>query len=200
MPQAQRPGKTKLTELDDTGFSLTGQSGKVVTVTSSETGFELTTPSSGGGGAVTSVAGRTGAVTLSTSDISGLGTAAPLNVPASGNAASGEVVKGSDTRLTDSRTPTTHTHTVSQVTDAGNSASRNVGTTTGTVAAGDDSRITGAAQKASNLSDLADKPTARTNLGLGTAATQASTAFDASGAATSAVSAHVAASDPHTQR
>jgi hypothetical protein len=48
---------------------------------------------------VQSVAGRTGAVTLSTSDVSGLGTAAALNVPASGNAASGEVVKGSDTRL-----------------------------------------------------------------------------------------------------
>lgn len=38
----------------------------------------------------------------------GLGTAAGLNVPASGNAASGEVVKGSDTRLSDSRTPTAH--------------------------------------------------------------------------------------------
>lgn len=41
----------------------------------------------------------------------GLGTSATLNVPASGNAASGEVVKGSDTRLTDSRTPTAHAST-----------------------------------------------------------------------------------------
>ena len=48
---------------------------------------------------VTSVAGRTGGVTLSASDISGLGTAATLNVPASGNATAGQVVLGSDTRL-----------------------------------------------------------------------------------------------------
>lgn len=47
----------------------------------------------------------------------GLGTSAILNVPASGNAASGEVVKGNDTRLTDSRTPLTHSHTSSDVTD-----------------------------------------------------------------------------------
>ncbi len=35
----------------------------------------------------------------------GLGTSATLNVAASGNAASGEVVKGNDTRLTDTRNP-----------------------------------------------------------------------------------------------
>lgn len=43
----------------------------------------------------------------------GLGTAATLNVAATGNAAVGEVVKGDDTRLTNSRTPSAHasTHT-----------------------------------------------------------------------------------------
>ena len=35
----------------------------------------------------------------------------------------------------------------------GNAAVANTGTTAGTVAAGDDSRITGAAQKSANLSD-----------------------------------------------
>ena len=35
-----------------------------------------------------------------------LGTASPLNVAATGNAAAGEVVKGDDTRLSDSRAPT----------------------------------------------------------------------------------------------
>lgn len=57
---------------------------------------------------------HTGTQTLST--ISDAGTAAALNVPASGNAASGEVVLGSDTRLSDSRTPTSHNHAASEIT------------------------------------------------------------------------------------
>lgn len=44
------------------------------------------------------------------SEIPILGTAAALNVPASGDASSEQVVLGSDSRLTDAREPTAHTH------------------------------------------------------------------------------------------
>ena len=48
---------------------------------------------------------------------SDLGTAAFKNVPTSGDASTNQVVLGNDSRLTDSRTPTSHTHTTSQITD-----------------------------------------------------------------------------------
>ena len=51
---------------------------------------------------VTSVAGRTGVITLSTADISGLGTSATLNV----GTTAGTVAAGDDSRFSDARTPT----------------------------------------------------------------------------------------------
>ena len=52
--------------------------------------------------AVTSVAGRTGAVVLSSADVSGLGSAAGLNV----GSVAGTVAAGNDGRFTDARVPT----------------------------------------------------------------------------------------------
>ena len=46
-----------------------------------------------------------------------LGTASALDVPASGNATTSQVVKGNDTRLSDARTPKAHTHITSEITD-----------------------------------------------------------------------------------
>ncbi|PJF16327.1 phage tail protein [Raoultella ornithinolytica] len=56
--------------------------------------------------------------------------------------------------------------------ELGDSATRDVGSTAGTVAAGDDSRMTGALQKDNNLSDLTDKEEARENLELGNSVTR----------------------------
>ncbi|EDU4662338.1 phage tail protein [Salmonella enterica subsp. diarizonae] len=59
----------------------------------------------------------------------------------------------------------------------GDSATRNVGTITGTVAAGDDSRITGAMQKDQNGADIQDKPKFIQNLGLKETVNQAAGAM-----------------------
>ncbi|MCP4919770.1 MAG: hypothetical protein GY913_22950, partial [Proteobacteria bacterium] len=81
-------------------------------------------------------------------DVTDAGTVAGLDVAASGDAASGEVVKGDDTRLTDARTPTAHTHVLADVTDAGSSAGLDVAASgdaaSGEVVKGDDTRLTDA--------------------------------------------------------
>jgi hypothetical protein len=64
----------------------------------------------------------------------GLGTTSTLNVPASGDAAAGEVVKGSDTRLVNARTPTAHNHAASMISDS-SAVGRSVLTATDAAAA-----------------------------------------------------------------
>ena len=58
------------------------------------------------------------------------------------------------------------------LTRSGATLSVDYGTTEGTVAEGNDSRITGAMQKSANLADVDNAETARDNLGLGTMATR----------------------------
>lgn len=94
-----------------------------------------TAPTGGGGGAVTSVAGRAGVVVLTKADV-------------------------------------------------GLSAVDNTSDTAKPVSTAQQTAINGRLAAAQNLADLPSKPTARTNLGLGTAAVAATTDFDAAGAAT----------------
>lgn len=49
-------------------------------------------------------------IAIANTQVSGLGTASTKDVPASGNASTTQVVLGSDTRLSNARTPTSHTH------------------------------------------------------------------------------------------
>lgn len=67
---------------------------------------------------------HTGTQPLST--ISDAGTSASLDVPATGNASATEVVKGNDSRLTNARTPTSHTHTASQISDFSSAVSTEI--------------------------------------------------------------------------
>jgi hypothetical protein len=96
----------------------------------------------------------------------GLGTSAVLNVSTLGDAASGEVVTGSDSRLTNARTPVAHTHAISDITNLQASLDAKV----------DDSQISSFAL---TVLDDTDAASMRVTLGLGTAATQASTTFAA---------------------
>lgn len=139
---------------------------------------KLNTVASGG---VSSVNGRTGAVSLTKSDVglSNVNNTADadkpvstavqtaLNAKADANSLATVATSGLYTDLTGKPTLAT-VATTGSYTDLTNKPSIPIaGTTTGTFAAGDDSRITGALQNTNDLSDVVDSATARTNLGLG---------------------------------
>ena len=125
-----------------------------------------------------------------------LGTAAALDVPASGNASSSQVVKGDDSRLTDARTPVSHTHTTSEITDfptLGTAAALDVATTgdasSSQVVKGDDSRLTDSRNAADVYSwaKAASKPSyTASEVGALADTTKYAGASTAGGAATSA--------------
>jgi hypothetical protein len=108
-------------------------------------------------------------------------------------------VTGLDTALA-GKAASSHSHVAADVTDLGDAALLDVGTTTGTVAAGDHAHsgvydpAGTAAALVDDLSGVTDQATARTNLGLGSAAVADTGDFEAAGA----VATHTGdASDAH---
>ncbi len=94
--------------------------------------------------------------------------------------AHGGIVASNDSRLTDARTPTAHVHPESDVTSLVTDLAGKASTVHTHAESDVTSLVTDLAAKlvkASNLSDLVNASTARTNLGLGTAAVAASTDF-----------------------
>lgn len=65
-------------------------------------------------------------------DFPTLGTAAAKNVPSSGNASSSQVVMGNDSRLSDNRNPTSHTHGTGDITGLDNTLN-GLGSSIGTI-------------------------------------------------------------------
>jgi len=109
----------------------------------------------------------------------GLGTSATRDAPDLGNADSDEVVLGSDTRLTNARTPTAHNHTASEITDFNSSVdsrisgSSDAGHGTGSVTLHNDvtSAGSGAIITANERSAISNLGTASTK-NVGTSANQ----------------------------
>ena len=123
-----------------------------------------------------------------------LGTAAPLDVAVTGDATSGQVVKGNDTRLSDNRTPSSHTH--GNITNAGAIGSTSgqivVTTTSGvltTAASIASSAVTGLATSATtdttNAANISSGTIGTARLGSGTASSSTYLRGDSTWAAVS---------------
>jgi len=89
----------------------------------------------GSGTSVDSSTYLTSSSTIANTQISGLGTASTKDIPATGNASTSQVVYGTDTRLSDSRTPLSHVHAASDVTSGTLDIGRIPTGTTGTTVA-----------------------------------------------------------------
>jgi hypothetical protein len=162
----------------DSVISVNGQTGAVNLVIPTQTN-QLTNNSgfiTASEAPVQSVAGKAGAVNLTNADISGLGTASTRNVPATGNAVATETVLGSDTRLSDARTPTAHDASLvtsgtfalariptipnTQISGLGTASTRNVPATGNAVATetvlGNDTRLSDARTPTAHSHDLAN--------------------------------------------
>ena len=106
--------------------------------------------------------------------------------------ATGATANATDAQLRD-RATHIGTQPSTTITGLGDSATRNVGTTSGTVAAGDDARLSDARTPTAHAHPSTDIS------GLGTAATTDAIDYDPAGSAASAVTAHESAPDPHPQ-
>jgi hypothetical protein len=155
-----------------------------------------TTGATGPQGNPTTVNGKTGAsITLTASDVSADASGAASSAQTAAEAyTDAETTRATAAEATKLVKSANLSDVASAATARGNlglagAAVLNVGTSTGTVAAGDDSRIAGAAQKSANLSDLGSASTARGNLGLGAAAV-ANTLDQISAAANVAMAGH----------
>lgn len=93
---------------------------------------------------------------------SSLGNSSGLDV----GTTAGTVAAGDDSRLSDARTPTAHTHVIADLTDAGNVVGLDIGTTSGTVAAGDDARLSDARTPTAHTHVIADLTDAGNVVGL----------------------------------
>ena len=109
----------------------------------------------------------------------GLGSSSTLDVPSSGDAASGEVVKGNDSRLTDARTPVAHSATL--ITSGTLGVDRIPALSTDKLTSGTLAVARGGTGSATapmvGVITAADAAAARTVLSLGTAATTATGDF-----------------------